>query len=109
MALGTPLKVASLLSHLSGFEQSVALACPSLEERIKYTFNLQPVDLVALPMMGEYNALYAKCVLNLPTVIYRRIASSGTLKVAIFFKVFWGGKVDLNAKILGTETPFSAY
>eukprot|EP00667_Euglena_gracilis_P002143 EG_transcript_2142 len=63
VALGVPMKVASLLSHLSGFDEPAVLACPSLEERVKYTFNLQPVDLVALPGLGEHHALYAKSII----------------------------------------------
>eukprot|EP00667_Euglena_gracilis_P005451 EG_transcript_5486 len=62
VALGAPLKVASLLSHLSGFDESTVLVCPSLEERIKYAFRLQPVDLVFLPSLGEFNHHYAKSV-----------------------------------------------
>eukprot|EP00668_Euglena_longa_P010385 GGOE01012576.1.p1 GENE.GGOE01012576.1~~GGOE01012576.1.p1 ORF type:complete len:591 (+),score=168.17 GGOE01012576.1:1201-2973(+) len=62
VALGPPMKVASLLSHLSGFHESVALACPSVEERIKYHFTLRPADLVALPMLGDHINLYSKSV-----------------------------------------------
>eukprot|EP00667_Euglena_gracilis_P001184 EG_transcript_1185 len=62
LALGAPMKVASLLSHLSGFDASAVLACPSVEERIKYHFTLQPVDLVALPAMGEHIHLYARSI-----------------------------------------------
>eukprot|EP00667_Euglena_gracilis_P000972 EG_transcript_972 len=67
VAIGAPMKVSSLLSHLSGFEEPTVLVCPSLEERIKYTFRLQPVDLVALPALGEFNPLYAKsiCIFSL--------------------------------------------
>eukprot|EP00667_Euglena_gracilis_P001806 EG_transcript_1808 len=62
VSIGAPMKVASLLSHLSGFEESAVLVCPSLEERIKYTFRLQPVDLVSLPALGQHTALYAKSI-----------------------------------------------
>eukprot|EP00668_Euglena_longa_P028282 GGOE01035476.1.p1 GENE.GGOE01035476.1~~GGOE01035476.1.p1 ORF type:complete len:1062 (+),score=255.96 GGOE01035476.1:261-3188(+) len=62
LALGAPMKVASLLAHLSGFDESVVLACPSVEERIKYSFVLQPADLVALPTLGEHIPFYAKSI-----------------------------------------------
>eukprot|EP00668_Euglena_longa_P042576 GGOE01056356.1.p1 GENE.GGOE01056356.1~~GGOE01056356.1.p1 ORF type:complete len:994 (+),score=310.99 GGOE01056356.1:265-2982(+) len=62
VALGPPMKVASLLSHLSGFRESVVLVCPSVEERIKYSFILQPADLVALPTLGDYVTLFSKSV-----------------------------------------------
>eukprot|EP00668_Euglena_longa_P026819 GGOE01033541.1.p1 GENE.GGOE01033541.1~~GGOE01033541.1.p1 ORF type:complete len:1010 (+),score=259.64 GGOE01033541.1:275-3031(+) len=60
VALGAPMKVASLLAHLSGFEEHVVLVCPSVAERIKYHFVLQPADLVTLPTLGESAPLYAK-------------------------------------------------
>eukprot|EP00668_Euglena_longa_P003995 GGOE01004686.1.p2 GENE.GGOE01004686.1~~GGOE01004686.1.p2 ORF type:complete len:558 (-),score=132.28 GGOE01004686.1:189-1862(-) len=62
VSLGAPIKVASLLAHLSDFKQSVVLVCPSVEERIKYHFHLQPADLVALPGLGNYVALYSKSI-----------------------------------------------
>eukprot|EP00667_Euglena_gracilis_P001134 EG_transcript_1134 len=62
VALGAPMKVASLLSHLSDFHDSVVLLCPSVEERIKYHFTLQPADLVSLPVLGEHVPLYAKSI-----------------------------------------------
>eukprot|EP00667_Euglena_gracilis_P000794 EG_transcript_794 len=62
VALGAPMKVASLLSHLSDFHESVVLLCPSMEERIKYHFQLQPADLVSLPLLGEFATLYAKSI-----------------------------------------------
>eukprot|EP00667_Euglena_gracilis_P002512 EG_transcript_2511 len=60
VALGAPMKVASLLAHLSDFEAHTVLVCPSVAERIKYHFTLQPVDLLSLPHLGEHVALYAK-------------------------------------------------
>eukprot|EP00667_Euglena_gracilis_P001137 EG_transcript_1138 len=62
VALGAPMKVASLLAHLSDFDSHTVLVCPSVVERIKYHFTLQPVDLLALPQLGELIALYAKAV-----------------------------------------------
>eukprot|EP00667_Euglena_gracilis_P001511 EG_transcript_1513 len=60
VALGAPMKVAALLSHLSAFHESVVLLCPSVEERIKYHFTVQPADLISLPVLGEHVAVYAK-------------------------------------------------
>eukprot|EP00667_Euglena_gracilis_P005632 EG_transcript_5671 len=62
VAVGAPMKVASLLAHLSGFHEPVALLCPSVEERVKYHFSVQPVDLVSLPILGDSVPLYAKAV-----------------------------------------------
>lgn len=56
------MKVASLLAHLSGFEEAVVLVDPSVEERLKYSFSLEPADLVALPVLGEHSGLHTKCV-----------------------------------------------
>eukprot|EP00667_Euglena_gracilis_P007813 EG_transcript_7897 len=60
VAVGAPMKVASLLSHLSDFAEHVVLACPYVAERVKYQFTLQPVDLVTLPALGTSVARYAK-------------------------------------------------
>eukprot|EP00667_Euglena_gracilis_P000852 EG_transcript_853 len=62
LAVGAPMKIASLLAHLSGFEEPVALVCPVLEERIKYRYALQPADYVFLPVLGEQNPIYSKSV-----------------------------------------------
>eukprot|EP00667_Euglena_gracilis_P001528 EG_transcript_1527 len=60
LALGAPMKVASLLAHLSDFESHAVLVCPSVAERIRYQFAVQPVDLLSLPQLGEHVNLYAK-------------------------------------------------
>lgn len=62
LAVGAPLKMASLLAHLSGFTQSAIVVFPSVEERVKYSFALRPADLVALPALGDSLPLYAKSV-----------------------------------------------
>eukprot|EP00667_Euglena_gracilis_P004755 EG_transcript_4781 len=62
VAMGAPMKVASLLSHLSDFDEHVILLCPSVAGRIKFHFTVQPADLVTLPSMGENVALYAKSI-----------------------------------------------
>eukprot|EP00668_Euglena_longa_P026817 GGOE01033539.1.p1 GENE.GGOE01033539.1~~GGOE01033539.1.p1 ORF type:complete len:393 (-),score=111.35 GGOE01033539.1:1074-2252(-) len=62
VALGAPMKVASLLAHFSGFEEHVVLVCPAVAERIKYHFTIQPVDLISLPTLGEHVPLFAKSV-----------------------------------------------
>eukprot|EP00668_Euglena_longa_P018886 GGOE01023541.1.p1 GENE.GGOE01023541.1~~GGOE01023541.1.p1 ORF type:complete len:522 (-),score=141.05 GGOE01023541.1:342-1832(-) len=62
LAVGAPMKVASLLAHLSGFEQPTVLVCPSVEERVKYHFTLQPVDLVALPVLGRHVPLFSRSI-----------------------------------------------
>eukprot|EP00668_Euglena_longa_P043779 GGOE01058280.1.p2 GENE.GGOE01058280.1~~GGOE01058280.1.p2 ORF type:complete len:164 (-),score=41.16 GGOE01058280.1:1036-1527(-) len=56
------MKVASLLAHISGFEEHVVLVCPAVAERIRYNFVIQPVDLVSLPTMGEHVPIFAKSV-----------------------------------------------
>lgn len=37
-------------------------ALGSMEERTRFQFVLRPADLVALPAMGDFVALYAQCV-----------------------------------------------
>lgn len=64
------MKIASLLAHLSGFEEPVALVCPVLEERIKYRYALQPADYVFLPVLGEQNPIYSKCVIPLVFIVF---------------------------------------
>eukprot|EP00667_Euglena_gracilis_P006470 EG_transcript_6529 len=49
VTLGTPMKTASLLSQVDGFENAVMLADASFRERAKRAFDLQPVDLLNLP------------------------------------------------------------
>eukprot|EP00668_Euglena_longa_P009504 GGOE01011482.1.p1 GENE.GGOE01011482.1~~GGOE01011482.1.p1 ORF type:complete len:354 (-),score=76.69 GGOE01011482.1:2275-3336(-) len=77
VALGAPMKVASLLSHLSGFSEHMVLVCPSVAERIKYHFTLQPVDLVTLPTLGEHIALYDKSI-SVFTLLARASGSRGS-------------------------------
>eukprot|EP00667_Euglena_gracilis_P000496 EG_transcript_496 len=60
VAVGAPMKVASLLSHFSDFDEHVVLVCPYVAERVKYQFTLQPVDLVTLPALGTSVTHYAK-------------------------------------------------
>eukprot|EP00667_Euglena_gracilis_P001414 EG_transcript_1414 len=62
VAVGAPLRVASLLSHLSDFEEHVVLVCPSVAGRVKFHFTLQPVDILNLPVLGETVAVYAKSI-----------------------------------------------
>eukprot|EP00667_Euglena_gracilis_P002741 EG_transcript_2744 len=62
LALGAPPKVASMLAHLSGFDAPAVLVCPAVEERMKYGFALRPVDLVALPALGDHFTPYAKSI-----------------------------------------------
>eukprot|EP00668_Euglena_longa_P003661 GGOE01004296.1.p1 GENE.GGOE01004296.1~~GGOE01004296.1.p1 ORF type:complete len:1026 (+),score=257.57 GGOE01004296.1:165-3080(+) len=53
VALGSPLKVASMLSHLSTASETAVLADPAMEERLRYTYRLRPVALVCLPYLGK--------------------------------------------------------
>jgi len=60
IALGIPLKVAALLAHLFDLPDGAVVADSSVEERVKYTFGLRPVDLVYLPLLGEHCPAFAK-------------------------------------------------
>eukprot|EP00668_Euglena_longa_P003662 GGOE01004297.1.p1 GENE.GGOE01004297.1~~GGOE01004297.1.p1 ORF type:complete len:1006 (-),score=297.89 GGOE01004297.1:605-3193(-) len=54
VALGSPLKVASMLAHLTTASDTAVLADPALEERLRYSFRLRPVALVCLPQLGKF-------------------------------------------------------
>eukprot|EP00668_Euglena_longa_P001609 GGOE01001900.1.p1 GENE.GGOE01001900.1~~GGOE01001900.1.p1 ORF type:complete len:983 (-),score=271.08 GGOE01001900.1:731-3679(-) len=62
VALGSPLKVASLLAHLSTASEASVLADPAMEERLRYTFRLRPVALVCLPQLGRFIPTLARNV-----------------------------------------------
>eukprot|EP00668_Euglena_longa_P024374 GGOE01030433.1.p1 GENE.GGOE01030433.1~~GGOE01030433.1.p1 ORF type:complete len:996 (-),score=297.12 GGOE01030433.1:178-2808(-) len=51
VTVGWPMKVASLLAHLSQFENGTVLADATLVERAKYLYSLKPVELVHLPKL----------------------------------------------------------
>eukprot|EP00668_Euglena_longa_P007092 GGOE01008466.1.p1 GENE.GGOE01008466.1~~GGOE01008466.1.p1 ORF type:complete len:1020 (+),score=240.62 GGOE01008466.1:342-3062(+) len=53
VALGSPLKVASMLAHLTTASDAAVLADPTMEERLRYTYHLRPVALVCLPQLGK--------------------------------------------------------
>eukprot|EP00667_Euglena_gracilis_P000564 EG_transcript_564 len=55
VTMGGPLKFASKLSHLTHFENGSILADASLEERVKYSNSLRPVELVHLSNMKTFS------------------------------------------------------
>eukprot|EP00667_Euglena_gracilis_P001244 EG_transcript_1244 len=62
VALGSPLKVASLLAHLTTAAPATILTDPAMEERCRYAFRLRPVALVCLPHLGRFIPALAKNV-----------------------------------------------
>eukprot|EP00668_Euglena_longa_P044632 GGOE01060018.1.p1 GENE.GGOE01060018.1~~GGOE01060018.1.p1 ORF type:complete len:245 (-),score=63.72 GGOE01060018.1:403-1137(-) len=54
VTVGSPMKVASLLSHMARFENGAVLVDTSLEERVKYSCSLQPVELVHMPQLKTF-------------------------------------------------------
>eukprot|EP00667_Euglena_gracilis_P001447 EG_transcript_1446 len=53
VTLGSPMKVAALLSHVSCFGGGAIVADVSLEERVKYSYDLRPLELVYLPRLRD--------------------------------------------------------
>eukprot|EP00668_Euglena_longa_P005091 GGOE01005979.1.p1 GENE.GGOE01005979.1~~GGOE01005979.1.p1 ORF type:complete len:988 (-),score=289.28 GGOE01005979.1:430-3117(-) len=49
--LGNPMKVASMVSQMSGFESSAVLVDASVEEKMKYVYDLRPVAMVHFPQL----------------------------------------------------------
>eukprot|EP00668_Euglena_longa_P042319 GGOE01055929.1.p1 GENE.GGOE01055929.1~~GGOE01055929.1.p1 ORF type:complete len:994 (-),score=275.65 GGOE01055929.1:1173-3797(-) len=49
--LGSPAKIASMVSQMSGFESGTVLIDTSMEERMKYVYDLHPVALVHFPQL----------------------------------------------------------
>eukprot|EP00667_Euglena_gracilis_P001429 EG_transcript_1429 len=54
VALGSPLKVASLLAHLTTAAPDAVLTDPAMEERCRHAFRLRPVALVHFPHLGRF-------------------------------------------------------
>eukprot|EP00667_Euglena_gracilis_P019852 EG_transcript_21338 len=54
VTIGSPMKVASLLCHMDRFENGVILVDSSLEERVKYSYSLRPVELVHMPQLKTF-------------------------------------------------------
>eukprot|EP00668_Euglena_longa_P027826 GGOE01034860.1.p1 GENE.GGOE01034860.1~~GGOE01034860.1.p1 ORF type:complete len:1009 (-),score=291.19 GGOE01034860.1:1296-3932(-) len=52
--LGGSMKVASMVSQMSGFENGAILVDASMEERMKYVYDLQPVALVHFPQLKNF-------------------------------------------------------
>eukprot|EP00667_Euglena_gracilis_P000866 EG_transcript_866 len=49
VTFGAPMKVASLLSHLSHFESGSIVADAAVEEKLHYNFNFRPAEVVRFP------------------------------------------------------------
>eukprot|EP00668_Euglena_longa_P001314 GGOE01001555.1.p1 GENE.GGOE01001555.1~~GGOE01001555.1.p1 ORF type:complete len:994 (+),score=322.69 GGOE01001555.1:389-2983(+) len=52
VTMGSPMKIASILSHLAHFGNSTILADSTLEDRLRFTFSLTPVELIHLPQLS---------------------------------------------------------
>eukprot|EP00668_Euglena_longa_P020210 GGOE01025137.1.p1 GENE.GGOE01025137.1~~GGOE01025137.1.p1 ORF type:complete len:844 (+),score=179.49 GGOE01025137.1:512-3043(+) len=50
--LGRPMKVASMVSQMSDFESGTVLVDVYVEEKMKYAFDLRPVELVYFPQLA---------------------------------------------------------
>jgi class 3 adenylate cyclase len=59
VALGAPMKLASLLSRLSQFDSEVVLCDASVAERVGFTHTVNAVDLVTLPRERPHPRSYA--------------------------------------------------
>eukprot|EP00667_Euglena_gracilis_P001096 EG_transcript_1095 len=90
LAVGAPLKVATLLAHLSGFAHSVVLVSSAVEERVKYSFKLRPADLVALPNLGDCLPAYARSVTV--HVLEAHVSSTGKTETQEWMYEVTGGQ-----------------
>eukprot|EP00667_Euglena_gracilis_P000575 EG_transcript_575 len=52
VTMGNPMKVASMLSHAPGFDTGAIVVDAGLEERLRYTFSLRPVEVVKYPQLA---------------------------------------------------------
>eukprot|EP00667_Euglena_gracilis_P001109 EG_transcript_1109 len=55
VTVGSPMKVAAILSHREGLESGSILVDSALQERVKYSFDFQPVELLYLPRVKSLN------------------------------------------------------
>eukprot|EP00668_Euglena_longa_P004160 GGOE01004872.1.p1 GENE.GGOE01004872.1~~GGOE01004872.1.p1 ORF type:complete len:976 (+),score=240.09 GGOE01004872.1:412-2928(+) len=62
VTVGAPMKVAAAFAHLSNMDGSVVLIDPAVEERVRYSFKLRPVDAVHFPLSGQYSVALARAV-----------------------------------------------
>eukprot|EP00667_Euglena_gracilis_P000738 EG_transcript_738 len=49
VTMGTPMKVASVLSHITNFDNGTIITDAHTEERLRYNFNLRPAEVVRFP------------------------------------------------------------
>eukprot|EP00668_Euglena_longa_P027830 GGOE01034865.1.p1 GENE.GGOE01034865.1~~GGOE01034865.1.p1 ORF type:complete len:981 (-),score=290.24 GGOE01034865.1:668-3247(-) len=64
VTLGSPMKVAASLAHMEHLENGAILVDAGMQERVKYAYNLRPVELLYLPRLKSFAAhtLQSQCV-----------------------------------------------
>eukprot|EP00668_Euglena_longa_P010770 GGOE01013066.1.p1 GENE.GGOE01013066.1~~GGOE01013066.1.p1 ORF type:complete len:959 (-),score=275.61 GGOE01013066.1:1828-4320(-) len=55
VTMGSPLQLAAMLSRIPRFDNGKILADTSFDERVKYSFNLRPVELLYLPHLKSFS------------------------------------------------------
>eukprot|EP00668_Euglena_longa_P025439 GGOE01031793.1.p1 GENE.GGOE01031793.1~~GGOE01031793.1.p1 ORF type:complete len:987 (-),score=303.47 GGOE01031793.1:1084-3660(-) len=54
VTVGSPTKVASILAHMNDFESGTILVDFNLEQRMRYSYTLRPVELLYLPWLKSF-------------------------------------------------------
>lgn len=61
VTVGTPMKVAATFAHLANMDGAAVLVDPAVEERVRYSFKLRPVDAVFFPLSGQHSFPLSRC------------------------------------------------
>eukprot|EP00667_Euglena_gracilis_P000507 EG_transcript_507 len=62
VTVGTPMKVAATFAHLANMDGAAVLVDPAVEERVRYSFKLRPVDAVFFPLSGQHSFPLSRAV-----------------------------------------------
>jgi len=62
VSLGTPMKLASILAHLTHHQDGAVLVDGGMEERIRYSFTVRPSEVISLPVLGALQPSLARNV-----------------------------------------------
>eukprot|EP00667_Euglena_gracilis_P000918 EG_transcript_918 len=60
LTMGSPLKLASMLTHIPRFENGTILTDASMEERVRYSYTVRPVELIHLPHLKSFSKTIPK-------------------------------------------------
>eukprot|EP00667_Euglena_gracilis_P000768 EG_transcript_768 len=92
VTVGSPMKMAALLSRLPHLANGAILSDAALEERLKYSYSLRPVELAHLPNL----ATLAKCALNKSQRIFALLSSKQLREDEWIYQVGQAASSDWN-------------